>query len=168
VQVVAGNDVLAAARFAFDQNRIGEVGVLAQLQAQALHGQAFANQAARCVAAGRGVETQDLPEKFGQSGRIAGFGDEFDGAQGARVAGIFVVALAGEHDDLEVRVEGEQVADQCETFVGAMRQGGRPRSTRARRRVAQLSDQAAGMRAGVAGQDVVFLRKGETERFADQ
>ncbi|MCH2218903.1 MAG: hypothetical protein MK097_01030 [Dechloromonas sp.] len=43
---MAGDDVLAAAGLPLDQHRVGQVGVLAELQAQALHGQAFSDQAA--------------------------------------------------------------------------------------------------------------------------
>jgi len=39
-----GGKFLATARFTFDEHREGRVGVLLQLQAQALHGRAFTEQ----------------------------------------------------------------------------------------------------------------------------
>jgi hypothetical protein len=129
----AGDDLLAAAGFAFDQHREGRVGVLPQLQAQLLHRRAVADQRRRraspvgCAPAPKGQRL----EHFAATRRGAGLGDKIGGAERAGMARIAVVVLAGEDDDLDVGGQGEQVGNQREPSSGRCGSGGRPRSTSA-------------------------------------
>ena len=162
VQAAAGDDVLAAAGFAFDEDREAEVRVLGELQAQALHRQAVADQASFAGRRGRAVrEGQRLAQQGQQVAGVAGFADEFHGAQRARMAGIVIAVLAGEDDDLHLRRVGQQFADQGETFVRTVRLRRQPEVDQRRlRRLAQLPEQRQAVRAGMAGNDVEFRREG--------
>ena len=162
VQAAAGDDVLAAAGFAFDEDREAQVRVLGELQAQALHRQAVADQASfagyRRRAVGKG---QRLAQQGQQVAGVAGLADKFDGAQRAGVAGIVIAVLAGEDDDLHLRRMGQQFADQRETFVRTVRLRRQTKVDQRRlRRLAQLPEQCQAVRAGVAGDDVELRREG--------
>ena len=52
---------------------------------------------------------------------VAGFADEFDGAQRACMTGVVLAILARENDDLHVRRMRQQFADQREALVRAVR-----------------------------------------------
>ena len=58
-----------------------------------------------------------------QVGGAARFCNKIDGAQGAGVTGIVRIALAGEYDDLDFRAQFQQIRNQGESFVRAMREG---------------------------------------------
>ena len=161
VQAAAGDDVLAAAGFALDQHREAEVGVLRELQAQALHRQAVADQS--CFAGCRRCavrEGQRLSQQGQQVAGVAGLADEFDGAQRARVAGVVIAVLAGEDDDLHLRRMGQKFADQRETFIRTVRLRRQTEvDQRHLRRLAQLPEQRQAVRAGMAGDDVELRRE---------
>ena len=100
---------------------------------------------------------------------IAGLANKLDGAQRARMKGIVVATLAGEDDDLHLRRQGQQVADQREALIRAMWFGWQPEIDQGqRRRLAQLSEQRQAVRAGVAGNDVKVCGKGTAQCVADQ
>jgi hypothetical protein len=70
------------------------------------------------------AKSQRLPEQFAQTTGVARLADELNSAQCARMARIAFVVLAGENDDFHVGRQGEQVADQGESLVRSVRQGG--------------------------------------------
>ena len=117
-----GDAFLAGAGLAFDQDRKRRVGKLLDSVEHRVHGRAVADQAfVGGACAGRAARLQRVMQDLAQIGRVGRFGDEFERAQGAGMAGVAVVALAREHDDLHLRGVCEQVANEGEAFVGAMR-----------------------------------------------
>jgi len=95
---------------------------LRQLQAQTLHRQAVADQpggiAGSLFFTGK---SQRLAQQGQQVARVAGLADEFDGAQRARMTGVVFAILTGENNDFHVRRVGQQVADQREALIRAVR-----------------------------------------------
>ncbi len=94
----------------------------------------------------RGSDAQGLLQQGFKPRRVGRLGNKVDGAQRARMAGIGLIVLAGEHDDLHLRRGRDQFGDQLETFVGAVR----PRrqaevDQRKLRRPVHLSQQRLGM-----------------------
>ena len=89
-----------------------------------------------------------------QVGGAARFCNKIDGAQGAGVTGIVRIALAGEYDDLDFRTQFQQIRNQGESFVRAMREGRQAEvDQRQIRSAAKLAEQLSAARAGVAGDD---------------
>lgn len=89
-----------------------------------------------------------------QIGGVTGFGNKFDGTQGAGVAGIVRIALAGEYDDLDIRTQLQQIRNQGEPFIRAMGKRGETEvDKRQVRSAAKLAEQLSATRAGVAGDD---------------
>src|SRR5204862_7030841 len=101
--------------------------------------------------------------------RVAGLGDEFPGAERARVAGVGGIVLAGEYEDLHRRGVGEQVGDQLEALVGAVRRGRQAEvDQRKRGRGGQLAQQRDRGGARLAGLHLEILAERESERRGDE
>lgn len=84
------------------------------------------------------------------------------------MAGIFFIVLAGEHDDLHFRGTRQQVADQGKTFIRPVRERWQSEiDQRQLRGLAQLTKQGHGVRTGMAGDDIEFLRESKAERFGN-
>jgi hypothetical protein len=116
-----------------------------------------------------GGQLERAPQHAAQRRRIAGLGDELPGAQGARVARIGRVVLAGEHEDLHRRRMREQVGDQLEAFVGTMRRGRQAEvDQRELGGARQLAQQVDRLLAGVAGENLEIRAEGELERVGDE
>jgi len=168
-----GDQLLARARFALDQRREGRIRVLVDLALQFLQRRAPADQrvGAGDVLAGdlRRPELQRVKQDLLQGFRVAGLGDELRRPQRARVAGVRGVVLPREHQDLHRRRMREQVGDQLETLVGAVRLGRQPEvDQRELGRGIELSQQAHRMPAGVAHPDLEVLAKRIGQRVGDQ
>jgi hypothetical protein len=168
VQAV-GHDVLAGARLALDQHRVGQACILFDLRAQAFHLCADADQGGqrwrRVLMAGPGELAQQCVERL----RLRRFGDEFGGAECARVAGDDFLALAGQHDDARVRRMRQQVGDQCVAFVGAVRVGRQAEIDQRQRRRLRLITQPLDGRTARRMADHVEIRfKQEGQRVGDQ
>ena len=93
------------------------------MKAKALHGQAFADQPTGLGGQRRVVKAQGLAEKLSQATGVAWLCNEIDSTQGARVAGITLVALAGKNDDLHVGRQRQQVSNKGKSLVGPVRKG---------------------------------------------
>jgi len=86
---------------------------------------------------------QQLFEPIG----LARLAHQIDGAERACVPCVVVVVLAGEHQDLDVRRQCEQVVDELEALVRAMGDGGQAKiDERELRRTADLPQQALHLR----------------------
>jgi len=171
----AGDDFLAAARLALDQDGKVGVAILADLRAQLLHRNAAADQAARVFRLRRlggqlgrlvGMDAQQGLQQLLGVGRL---GDEIGGAEGAGVAGVGLVVLPGEDDDLDGRRMGQQVGDQGKPFVRLVRPGRQPEVDQRQFRrgvpAAQQAD-AVGPRAG--GGDLEFASQEEGQGVDDE
>jgi hypothetical protein len=175
VQAAAGDDLLAAAGFALDQDREGGIGVLADLGAQLLHGHAVAEQAAgvlgdggfgglRCRLVGQNF-LQYPPQLF----RVGRLGDEIDRPERAGVAGVGIIVLARQHDDLDVRRMGQQVGDKGEAFVRLMRPRRQAEVDQGQAgRAAAAAQQVDAVAAGTGGADVEFAAEEETQGVDDE
>ena|GEM_PF-2728984 len=115
---------LAAAGFALDQHGEGRVRVELDLVAQAVDGEAGADDAAGVVGrfrTGRGghflLESQGGLQGALDLLRFGRFGDEVDGAEGAGVTGVGLVVLPGQHQDAGFLGVVEQIRDEGETLV---------------------------------------------------
>ena len=108
-------------------------------------------------------------QQFQQVARVAGLANKLDGAQCARMAGIVVATLTREDDDLHVRCEGQQLTNQREPLVRAMRLGRQPEIDQGQLWcLPQLPEQRQAVRAGVTRNDVEVRGKGMAQRVADQ
>ena len=173
VQARAGNDLLAAAGFAFDQHRKRRVGVLLKLNPQLLYRRAVANQGGCRQASGAPFVQRSIVQSalqyLVQFGGIAGFGDKVGGAQGAGVAGVAGIALAGENDDLDIRGQLEQLGNQGESFVRAVRERRQAQvNQREIGNAAQLTQQLRAVRAGMAGDDFECDAHRKAQRVGNQ
>jgi hypothetical protein len=175
VQAAAGDDLLAAAGFALDQHREGGVGVLPDLRAQLLHGDAVAEQAAgvlrgfRHGGQFRRLVGQDVPQGLPQLLRVGRLGDELGRAEGAGMARVGFVVLPGEHDDLDVRRVGKQVGDEREALVGLVRQGRQAEVDQGQlRRGALAAQQGDAVGAGAGRGDLEFAAQKERQGVDDE
>jgi hypothetical protein len=85
------------------------------------------------------------------------------------MAGIFLVILAGQDNDLHVRGVRQQIPDQGEPFVGAMGQRRQAEVDECSLwPAAQLFKERQAMGTGVAGDDVEVGSEGMCERVPDQ
>jgi hypothetical protein len=135
-----GGQFLAAARFALDQYRERRIRVLLQLGAQQLHRRAVPDQL-HSRRSRPGLRGEQIPQCLAQLVRVGRLGDEVGGAQGAGVAGVGFVVLAGEDDDRHVRRQGQKLGDERETFIGSMGGGGQTEVDQGcRRQMRQLAD----------------------------
>lgn len=130
---------LAAARLALDQGRMARGGIQHHLAAQARHGGTCPHHATGRTAAGiarqRGAglrsvgrharsDAQGLTQHDLQVAGLAWFGHQVDGPEGAGMARIGFIALAGQHQDAQVRQVGQQFTDQREALGRQMRDRG--------------------------------------------
>jgi hypothetical protein len=115
------------------------------------------------------VEARRALQQLAQHVGFAGLRDEIDGAEGAGVPGVGLVVLAGQHDDLDVGRGSEQLADQAEAFVGAVRNGREAEiDEREAGHVLELRDQAAGLGAGAGSEHLEVAAEHEVERVGDE
>jgi hypothetical protein len=158
-------ELLAAARLALDQHRVGRSGELRDLALQLRQRRARADQLA--FLGGRHLER--ARERALEQRRVARLGDELPGAERPRVARVGGVVLSREDEDLHARRVREQVGDQLEALVGRMRRRRQAEvDQRERRRRGQLAQQLDRVRARVAGVDLVVGAEREGERVGDQ
>jgi hypothetical protein len=173
----AGGDAfLAAPRFALDQHGKRRCRVLLDLLAQLVHRRAVADDArilgrrGHLVGAALGVLHQQCVEQqrlqpFG----LARLGDEIDCTQRARVARVGLVALAGEHQDLDAGRNAQQVGDQGKAFIRLVRLGRQAQVDQGElRRFVQLHQQAFDLRTRLGGGNVEVLAQDIGERIGYQ
>ena len=160
-----GDAFLAAARLALDQHRERRRGELRDLAAQLLHQGARADE---LVGLGGRLAGGALEHAL-QRDRVARLGDEFPGAEGARVARVGGVVLPREHENLHRRGVGEKIADQAEAFVGRVRRGRQAQvHERKARRARELAQQLHRLLARVDREHLVIGAERESERVGDQ
>lgn len=175
VQAAAGDDLLAAAGLALDQDREGGVAVLPDLGAQLLHRDAVAEQAAGVLVRHRlrgklrrlvGVYAQErLPKLLG----IGRLGNELERAEGAGMARVGFIVLPGQHDDLDARRVGEQVRDEGKAFVGLVRLGRQAEVDQGQfGRNALAAQQGNAIGAGAGGADLEFPAEEERQGVDDE
>jgi len=166
------HELLAAARLALDEHRMGRVGELRELPAQPVERRALADQA-EAVSHGRRRRALGRLERAlqrpAQRRRLARLGDELPCAQRPRVPGVRRVVLAREHEDLHLRRVREEVGDELEAFVGAVRRRRQAEvHQREAGRLGKLAQQLDGVLARVAGLHVEIRPEREGERVRDQ
>ncbi len=164
------DDLLAAAGFAFDQHREGSARELPDLLAQLLDKRVLAEQSAFRGRAELGLaHLARAHEQRLERLRLAGFGHELDRAESAGVASVGLVVLPRQHHDLDAGGIRDQLTDQPETLVGAVRGGWQPEiDQRELGRVVELAQQAFDATAGVRDVDGEVAAQHEVERVRDQ
>ena len=159
MQTGGGDDFLATAGFALDQDRKGRIGILLQLQAQFLDRRTVPQQGrGRCLLDMLHVQravAQRMVQDAQQGVRRAGLGDEIGRTERAGMAGIVVVTLAGKYDDARFRRSFQQLGNQRKAFVGAMRMRRQAEiDQRQFRRAAELPEQLQAVGARMTGDDL--------------
>ena len=162
---------LAAAGLAFDQHRERRAGELRDLAFQFHQRRALADQffGATGVAQFRVAYSQRPSEDLLQHRRVAGLGDEFGGAQCARMARVGGVVLPGENENAHLRRMREQVGDQLKAFVRRVRRGWQAQvHQRQLWRVGQLAQQLDRMQSRFTGEYLELGAQRKCQRVRDQ
>ena len=73
------------------------------------------------VAGATAIESDGLLQHFEQLSGVARLADKIDGAQGAGVARVIFIVLTRQNDNFHLWGNGQKVADQGKSLVGAMR-----------------------------------------------
>ena len=108
------------------------------------------------------LETQSVAQQVAQYLRAAGFGDEFDGAQGARVPRIAFLVLAGQCDDFDAGRMRQQFGDEAKALFRAVRRRGQAQiDQRQLRRICHVAQQTNGLWAVFGEMNVEFVAQNE-------